>query len=152
MNEKSCCCGCGEIVAPKRLFRQGHDARYAGQLIKDFEAGRDIAGLAEQISPAFVLKVSRGISNVMQRHQAKIAKTNAIRRELQGKPVQEIEPDRCADVIEISSHGPVEQRATGKVGRWPREGKIVGDEFIWEDASGVQQRTPIASVRDLVRL
>lgn len=29
-----CKCGCGETLAPKRTFRQGHDARFAGRIVK----------------------------------------------------------------------------------------------------------------------
>src|SRR4051812_7886730 len=44
---RSCACGCGENVAPKRQYRPGHDARHAGQIARALIANdRDMAAEA----------------------------------------------------------------------------------------------------------
>lgn len=60
---KFCRCGCGEQVT--RLFRQGHDARHAGNLVRKWEAGEltrsKAIAAAQRISDALGRKVIRGI-------------------------------------------------------------------------------------------
>lgn len=41
---KLCECGCGTVVSPKARFKPGHDARYKGALLKQFDAGNEAAG------------------------------------------------------------------------------------------------------------
>jgi hypothetical protein len=42
-SDERCACGCGEIVKPGSRFRQGHDARLKGQLLRDAKRGLPIA-------------------------------------------------------------------------------------------------------------
>jgi hypothetical protein len=40
-----CTCGCGAPTAPKRLFRQGHDAKLKGALIQAYRAGDTVVAI-----------------------------------------------------------------------------------------------------------
>lgn len=55
----TCGCGCGETVT--RQFKQGHDARYAGALVRSVRDGsmqkRTAVAKARKISEKFAAKV-----------------------------------------------------------------------------------------------
>jgi hypothetical protein len=60
---KLCLCGCGEQV--RSAFRQGHDARWAGELIRAARDGESTAAraiaTARKISEPLAAKVQRGV-------------------------------------------------------------------------------------------
>lgn len=76
---KFCRCGCGEQVT--RLFRQGHDARHAGNLVRSWEAGEltrsKAIAAAQRISDALGRKVIRGIEVREERAAKKAAAAKA---------------------------------------------------------------------------
>lgn len=59
MATKVCGCGCGQEVT--RMFKQGHDARYAGALVRGVQDGsmtkRAALGAAGKVSEKFAAKV-----------------------------------------------------------------------------------------------
>lgn len=59
-----CLCGCGEQVA--RRFKQGHDARWVGGLLRQARAGEISKGkavaTARKVSDRLAAKVERGLS------------------------------------------------------------------------------------------
>lgn len=58
-----CRCGCGQEV--RNLFAQGHDARYAGTLIRAVRDGETTPAKAiaqaRKVSPGLAAKVERGV-------------------------------------------------------------------------------------------
>lgn len=59
----TCRCGCGQEV--RNLFAQGHDARYAGALIRSVRAGETTPAKAiaqaRKVSQGVAAKVERGV-------------------------------------------------------------------------------------------
>lgn len=45
-----CHCGCGETCKPKRLFRQGHDGRFHGRVLKIRNGDLKISELSEVLN------------------------------------------------------------------------------------------------------
>lgn len=77
-----CLCGCGKDVANR--FAQGHDARFAGQLVRKWEAkeltrSKAIA-TAQKVSDALGRKVIRGIEVREERAAKKAAAAKAAKK------------------------------------------------------------------------
>lgn len=118
----TCRCGCG--VQSKSNYRPGHDARHAGQV------GRALASAAtraeqERLIGTLPSKALRAKAvRVADKAQAK-AKARSEREFLSGRR-------------RPTTHSP--QVVTAKVGRWVREGRIEGNEFVYTDKSGAEKR------------
>jgi hypothetical protein len=76
---KRCRCGCEAEV--RRTFAQGHDQIYLANLRSEVAAGRQTAdwalAQASDISPAFVLKVSKSMAAIAS-HKAQAARKGAV--------------------------------------------------------------------------
>lgn len=128
LDHNACECGCGELPSGKRSrFRQGHDARIRGMLIRAAAAS------------ARVVTVDEANGHTTTYDPIEYAATLDTETHRLSEQVQR-GVQRIADRGTTSKPAPV--TVIAKVGRWPREGIVDGAEFVYtEKASGTVQRT-----------
>jgi hypothetical protein len=89
---RTCGCGCGAVTKSK--FAIGHDARFASNLRKAFEAGTLTRAAAQKqadaVSPAFSRKVARSLTLAAERMAQ--AKADAKAKAAADKPARTAKP------------------------------------------------------------
>lgn len=129
VDDGQCACGCGEATTAKREFRQGHDAKLKGKLIRahvnDIEV-HTIGSGGIVSTDAMNLAKQRGwephLEAAEHRHQTREA--NRINREREREQRAAAKPRKKG--------GKVGTRRKIRVGRWEYTGKVVGlnDDYL----------------------
>lgn len=128
LDHNACACGCGQLPAGKRsVFRQGHDARMRGKLIRAAATGVRVVTVDE----------ANGHTQVHDPIQYAVDNLDTPTHRLSEQVVAGVQ--RVAD-RKAAKAAPV--TVIAKVGRWPREGVVKDGEFIYaEKSTGTTQRT-----------
>ncbi len=81
-DERRCLCGCQQPVAPKRMYRAGHDMVVKSRLLKQFDAGDTEAG-ADLVARGW--KTQEQLDNRKAKADVKAAKAAARDAEKEAK-------------------------------------------------------------------
>ncbi len=147
---RKCSCGCGEIVAGKSKFRQGHDARMVSQLVAAVvgagitAANGTFKGATPVVPPAFnAVDAKMVVGN--EDIQARInTATDAVAGLFGDKLAAKFNGAAMSGWAKYDKpeRAPRAAKAAveAKVGRWTKSGKVVKGEFVYTDAKGVEVR------------